>query len=137
MPNKIKPVAGSQSNCVETSSSDQSSSESKSENATGKFNEGRPSEKSSAALPATDNRALTPICPMPARIAIGTFSILAAVGGCVMSVLGSNGLYDHTAADHSLHRGLLGGGLTMIAAGGMGIMATFLIQKQVQAPAPA
>jgi hypothetical protein len=129
MPNKISHVTSSHSESAEGSESDDSSS--KSEKATGKFNEGRPSENSSSSLPAAYYKTLTHICPAPVRIVIGVFSTLTAVGGCVMSVLGANGLYDQTAPDHSLHQGLLGGGLTLVGAGGIGILSTFLKREHM------
>ena len=124
MSSKVKRSAATPSYSNDVSESDDSSS--KNEHAAGNFNEGRSTNEPSPTNTASTNKRLTPICPAPVRISIGVFSTLVAVGGCVMSVLGANGLYDQTAPNHSLHQGLLGGGLTLVAAGGIGILSTFL-----------
>lgn len=135
MPSKIKRSAETPSHSNDISESDNSSSEN--EHAAGNFNEGRSTNEPSPTNSASTNKRLTPICPAPVRISIGVFSTLVAVGGCVMSVLGANGLYDLSAPDHSVHRGLLGGGLTLVAAGGFGILSTFLEREQAQGTAQA
>jgi hypothetical protein len=79
--------------------------------------------------------SVMPIFPTPVRILVGGFSALAAVGGCVMSVIGANGLYEPADPNPSLHRGLLGGGLCLLAMGGVGVLSTFVKREHAQSSA--
>ena len=130
MPRKIKATERSHPSSAEISGSDDSSSES--EGNAGTFNEGKTPSKSSGATSTAAPKSLKPVCPTPVRIAVGTFSVLIAAGGCVMSVLGANGLYHPADTNISLHRGLLGGGLALVAVGGLGILSAFLEREHVQ-----
>ena len=89
----------------------------------GAFDEGNANTNSASA-------ALAYLCPTTVRLTVGMYSVLTAVGGCVMCLMGANGLYNVPDPDSSLHSGLLGGGLALVASGGFGIASTFLQRPQ-------
>lgn len=132
MTGKLKGVEKSNASSIEIGSSSDSSSDS--EGVDGAFDEGKANRSADEA--ATPSKAYVPVCPTPVRILIGVFSTLLTVGGGAMSVIGANALYDPPAPNPSLYRGLLGGGIALLAAGGFGIASTFFEREQVQ-PAAA
>lgn len=133
MPRTIHRHTRSSDSSIEVGSSVDSSSDS--EGIDGAFDEGKADVLSSAPASAAPAKTWVPVCPTPVRMAVGVFSGLTAVGGCVMSVVGFLGMQDAHDADFSLHQGLLGGGIALLSAGGAGVVSAFWQREQAQPPA--
>lgn len=130
MTNKVKPTDVSHSSSIEVGGSYDSSSNSA--EVDGEFNEGKANRDSAATSIGSKAETFVPLCPKPVRIAVGVFSGLLAVGGCVMSVIGFDRIFDTPNQDHALQYGLIGGGIAMIGSAGIGAWSIFAEQKQLQ-----
>lgn len=128
MTGKIKALQKSQDNSIEVSSA----SDSRSDDADGAFNEGKVTGTSAAIDISAQPKGLVPVCPTPVRIVVGVFSGLLTVGGCAMAVIGFKGSLNSPDPDPSLHAGLLGSGLTLVAAGALGVLSVFFEREQAQ-----
>lgn len=133
MTGKIKALQASHDSSVEVGGSDDSSN--RSNRTDGAFDEGKAVGKSPAIDASAPPIGLVPVCPTPVRAVVGLFSGVLAVGGCVMALYGFRGTQTSPDHDPSLHAGLLGGGLTMLAAGALGVISVFF--EREPAPAPA
>ena len=128
MTGKIKALQKSHDNSIEVSSASDSSSD----GADGAFNEGKATGRTPVVDSSAQPKGLVPVFPTPVRLVVGVFSALVAVGGCTMAVIGFKGTWNSPDPDPSLHAGLLGGGLTLVAAGALGVVSAFFVREQAQ-----
>ena len=70
-----------------------------------------------------------PICPTPARLVIGVFSMLTGAVGVAMMAYGGVGLNNPDNPELDKHRAMLGGGAAMMTVGFFSALATTLYRK--------
>lgn len=100
-------------------------------NPQGDYAEGR---LDSTANSTTDEKNLTPLCPLPVRIAVGVFSSLGAIAGMALAIVGGNALNGPNDPEADLHRVMLGSGGAMLGLGLLGLLST---QVGREHPAPS